>query len=132
MDIGFLKTIFSAVGFATICFVLCCGFGVILEKLDGKTKDKKKPKRTKKKYVTFTKRWFRIILINSVIWVYLSFILAFFDKTQIAEAISVQAIITIIGTFFTYSIKSAYEKKIGKESEEYDYENQLETEINQP
>lgn len=89
-----------------------------------------KSKRTNKKYVTFTKRWFRIILINSIIWVYLSFILAFADKTQIAETISVQSIITIIGAFTTYALKSAYEKNIGKEKEYHEYK--LETEINEP
>jgi hypothetical protein len=72
----------------------------------------------KKRYVTFTKRFFKIILINANIWVYLSFVLAFMGKQEIAESIAVQAIITIIGVFGSYCIKSSYEKKIGKEKEE--------------
>ncbi len=92
-------------------------------------KTAKAPKSNKpKKYITFTKRKFDIILYHGIFWVDLSYVLAFMDKQQIAEALSVQAIISIIGVFIAYCIKSAYEKKIGKEKEQYE---NTETEIYQ-
>lgn len=77
-----------------------------------------KKKKTVKKYVTYTKRWLTFILINSVVWVYLSYVLAFFDKVQIAETLSTQAVISIIATMIGYFAKSSFEKKIGKERED--------------
>ena len=77
----------------------------------------------KKKYVTFTKRWFGIILKHSIVWVYLSYILAFMGKEQIAETLSITAVTTILGAFITYAIKSFGEKKIGKEKEENEENN---------
>ena len=124
-----IKLIAMFIGFFIVGIVFLVGLCVILGGING-TAGTKQYKRImqknnadiqkKRTYVTFTKRFFKIILINANIWVYLSFVLAFMGKQEIAESISVQAIITIIGVFASYCIKSAYEKKIGKEKEEYE------------
>ena len=80
----------------------------------------KRKKKKAKKYITYTKRWMTFILINGVVWVYLSYILAFMDRPQIAETLSTQAVISIIATMIGYFAKSAFEKKIGKENENYE------------
>lgn len=110
------KLILAFIGLLMVIIVLICGVGFILQYFDGRKG--KFTKKGGKKYVTFTKRKFNMITNHAIIWVYLSFVLAFLDKISIAEAISVQAIITIIGAFISYCAKSAYEKKIGKEKEE--------------
>lgn len=51
--------------------------------------------------------WF--ILINSVAWVWFSYILAALDKIQIAESLSSTAVTSIIGVVFAYCIKSGFE-----------------------
>ena len=80
----------------------------------------KRKKKKGKRYITYTKRWLTFILINGVIWVYLSYVLAFMDRPQIAETLSTQAVISIIATMIGYFAKSAFEKKIGKENENYE------------
>jgi len=50
----------------------------------------------RKKPESFTKRWVQIILWNAIIWVYLSYALAFFDKGDIAEQLSITVIKIII------------------------------------
>lgn len=77
-----------------------------------------KKKRTSKKYVTYTKRWLTFILINGVIWVYLSFALAFLDKAQIAETLATTVVTGVIAAMIGYFAKSSFEKKIGKERED--------------
>ena len=110
------NSIFSYVGFISL-FGLClygmnCIFCTIY------TKEKGKGKSKVKKYKTYTKRWLTVILINGIIWVYLSYILAFIGREQIAETLSVTAVTSIITTMVGYFAKSAFEKKIGKEKEE--------------
>ena len=133
-----IKLIAMCIGFFIVGCVFLVGLCVIMGGINEGTGTKHKKNQVlkndsdtpkKKRYVTFTKRWFAIILINANIWVYLSFILAFMGKDTIAEAISIQAIITIIGAFVAYCVKSAFEKKIGKEKED-DYEKVF-TEIDQ-
>lgn len=84
---------------------------------------KEKNSTKQRKYITFTKRWFNRILESSIVWVYLSYALAFMGKEQIAETLSVAAITTILGAFITYCIKSFGEKKINKEKEENEEDN---------
>ena len=116
-----LKTILMYIGLMVAFAAALYLMGFVFCRIYAKRKKKKG-----KKYVTYTKRWLTFILINGVIWVYLSYVLAFMDKAQIAETLSTQAVISIIATMIGYFAKSAFEKKIGKEKE--DYENQLETE----
>lgn len=107
---------FMALAFAGLFLFYCVMVYFHNKKRSGKTSKSHKPK----KYVTFTKRKFDIILYHGIFWVDLSYILAFMDKVQIAETLSVTAVTTILGAFITYAIKSFGEKKIGKEKEEYE------------
>lgn len=60
---------------------------------------------------TFTKIMFSIILVNSCVWIYMSYILAAFGRDQIAESLSQGVVATIIGTFVAYCCKSFFETK---------------------
>ncbi|MBP3580643.1 MAG: hypothetical protein J6K12_05280 [Clostridia bacterium] len=121
MDIA--KTILAYFGlmaiFSCTLFIMWLIFTRVFEK---------RKKKHGKKYVTYTKKWLTIILVNGLIWVYLSYILAFLGREQIAETLSIQAVISIIATMTGYFAKSAFEKKIGKEKEEYEsfYEKNIE------
>lgn len=55
------------------------------------------------------KRVVWICLGNGFAWVWCSYILAAFDKTQIAEALSTAAVTEIVGVVLAYAIKSAIE-----------------------
>ena len=111
----------AAVGFMALAFTGLFFFGCAITYFYNKKRSAKTSKLCKpKKYVTFTKRKFDIILYHGIFWVDLSYILAFMDKVQIAETLSVTAVTTILGAFITYAIKSFGEKKIGKEKEEYE------------
>lgn len=112
--------VFASIGMLFVCFLLFCAIYLLVINSKNRKKHKPQVKKKAKKYVTFTKRKFDIILYHGIFWVDLSYILAFMDKQQIAETLSVQAVISIIGVFAAYCIKSAYEKKIGKEKEEYE------------
>jgi di/tricarboxylate transporter len=112
--------VFASIGMTFVCFLIFCAIYLLVINSKNRKKHKPQAKTKAKKYVTFTKRKFDIILYHGIFWVDLSYILAFMDKQQIAETLSVQAVISIIGVFAAYCIKSAYEKKIGKEKEEYE------------
>lgn len=112
----FLKALFMYIGFTAAFAAVLHLIYFMFCKIYGKAKKNEKSKR----YVTYTKRWLTFILINGVIWVYLSYVLAFMDRVQIAETLSTQAVISIIATMIGYFAKSAFEKKIGKESEDYE------------
>ena len=113
-----IKTILMYIGFAVLFTAILYLMAFVFCRIYAKRKKKK----SGKKYVTYTKRWLTFILINGVVWVYLSYVLAFMDRPQIAETLSTQAVISIIATMIGYFAKSAFEKKIGKEGEN-NYEN---------
>ncbi|MCI8537848.1 MAG: hypothetical protein HFF18_04190 [Oscillospiraceae bacterium] len=50
-----------------------------------------------------------VCLINGIAWVWMSYYLAFQEKTQIAEGLSQAAVTEIIGVVLAYCIKSAVE-----------------------
>ena len=56
-----------------------------------------------------TKKMIWVCLINGFAWVWCSYILAYLDKTQIAESLSQVAVTEIIGVVLAYCIKSAGE-----------------------
>ena len=56
-----------------------------------------------------TKKMIWVCLINGFAWVWCSYILAYLDKTQIAESLSQVAVTEIIGAVLAYCIKSAVE-----------------------
>lgn len=63
----------------------------------------------KKNLVTFTKRWVEIILTISLIDIQLVFVLAFFNKIQIAETLGVALVSQVVGVFVAYAIKAFFE-----------------------
>lgn len=51
-----------------------------------------------------------IVVVNAVLWVWCSYILAFLGRYDIAESLSQTAVTSILGTMVTYGVKSAVEK----------------------
>lgn len=61
------------------------------------------------KYVlTFTKKWVRIILINCVIWIYISYVLSALGKDPV-EKVTYGVIAVLLGTFIPYMLKAFFE-----------------------
>lgn len=60
---------------------------------------------------TFTKALVGIITIIALIDLQLSYILAFMDKIQIAESLSTQICITILGVAFVYMIRAYFDTR---------------------
>jgi hypothetical protein len=58
---------------------------------------------------TTTKRLVWFVLMNSVAWVWYSYILAWFDKVNVVETVSKLVITEIIAVIFVYSVKSLFE-----------------------
>ncbi len=61
-----------------------------------------------KHILTFTKKWVRIILINCVIWIYLSYILSAFERDPV-EKVTYGVIAILLGTLVSYMAKSFFE-----------------------
>lgn len=58
---------------------------------------------------TTTKRLVWLCLINGVAWVWMSYILAYLGRADIAESLSKVAITEIIGVVLIYCLKSLFE-----------------------
>lgn len=61
-----------------------------------------------KTVLTFTKKWVRIILVNCVIWIYLSYLLSAFGRDPV-EKVTYGVIAILLGTFVTYMVKAFFE-----------------------
>lgn len=59
--------------------------------------------------ITTTKLIVIFCLVNGVLWVWCSYILAWFGRTEIAQDLSKVALTEIIGVVLIYSIKSLFE-----------------------
>ena len=66
---------------------------------------------------TFTKALVAIITIVALIDLQLGYLLAFLDKIQIAESLSTQICITILGVAFVYMIRAYFDSKAECDSE---------------
>ena len=64
-----------------------------------------------KKNGTTTKRIVWVCLINGIIWVYGSYLLAYLGREQIAEGLSQVALKEIIAVVFVYALKALIEKR---------------------
>lgn len=84
-------------------FIGVCG-SLVLIRLYGERNHKSKKQKTET-----TKRVIWVCLANGFAWVWCSYILAYLDKTQIAESLSQVAVTEIIGVVLAYCIKSAVE-----------------------
>lgn len=78
-----------------------------------KKNDKKKLKDQLKsiRVDTFTKALVLFIIVIALIDLQLSYILAFFNKIQIAEELSKQVCTTILGVAFVYMIRAYFDSK---------------------
>ena len=61
------------------------------------------------KGLSFTKKIVLFLLINAELQIWASDVLAYFDKVAIAEALSTQVVITVLGAFITYGVKALFE-----------------------
>lgn len=75
------------------------------------SKKKRRKRITKLQQMTFSKRWMSIILAFSLLWITLSYVLAFLDKADIAQELSKQIVIVVISTLLAYFAKSFFETK---------------------
>jgi hypothetical protein len=57
----------------------------------------------------FSKKIVWLLLLNSIAWTYLSYILAYLGRTEIAETLSKTVVIEILGVVLVYSLKSLFE-----------------------
>ena len=69
------------------------------------------------KLETYTKRLVAIVVFISIIDLQLSYLLAFLDKTQIAESLSNQICVTLLGTVLVYVIRAYFDTKAEKRDE---------------
>lgn len=69
---------------------------------------KKEKQAHDKQVLSFTKKWVRIILINCLIWIYLSYLLSAFGRDPI-EKVTYGVIAILLGTFVPYMIKAFFE-----------------------
>lgn len=78
-----------------------------------------------------TKKIVYLCIINGIIWVYCSYILAFIGMitgneygASIAESLSIAAVTEILGSIVAYCVKALLEKRkdFGQVREEYDNE----------
>ena len=85
--------------------------GKYLKKKEKNKKEKisKKAQKKEEKKLTFTKIAIGFVLINSELQIWASYGLAFLGRDAIAEALSQQIVITIIGTLVGYFVKSLVE-----------------------
>lgn len=65
--------------------------------------------RVKKKDGETAKRIVWICVTNGIAWVWCSYLLAFLDREQIAENLSVVAVTEILGVVLIYCLKSLFE-----------------------
>lgn len=61
------------------------------------------------KKLTVTKLIVIFCLVNGVLWVWCSYILAWFGRSEIAQDLSKVALTEIIGVVLIYSVKSLFE-----------------------
>ena len=104
-----------------------------------KEQELKKAQKKTEKQLTFTKVAIAFVLINSELQIWASYLLAFLGRDAIAEALSQQIVVTIIGTMIGYFVKSLLEnlskyttlfgKNLEMENEEEKYFEDMNQEI---
>lgn len=92
------------------------------EELDLKYKTEKqkndfKSLLTRLKFETYTKRIVGLVVFVCLIDLQLTYVLAFMDKIQIAETLSSQICVTIVGTVVVYLIRAYFDTKAEKKDE---------------
>lgn len=69
------------------------------------------------KFETYTKRLVGLVVFVGLIDLQLSYALAFLDKIQIAESLSNQICVTLLGTILVYVIRAYFDTKAEKRDE---------------
>ena len=69
------------------------------------------------KFETYTKRLVAVVVFISLLDLQLSYVLAFLDKVQIAESLSNQICVTLLGTILVYVIRAHFDTKAEKRDE---------------
>ena len=92
------------------------------EELDSKYKHEKQKSDFKSllarlKFETYTKRLVGIVVFIALLDLQLSYVLAFMDKVQIAETLSIQVCTTLLGTILVYVIRAYFDTKAEKRDE---------------
>lgn len=64
----------------------------------------------RRKRLEYMKKLVLFIMINSVMWIWASYLLAFLGREEIAESLAETVVTSILGTTAAYSVKSAVEK----------------------
>ena len=59
--------------------------------------------------MTFSKFIVTLLLINGIIWTYMSYYLAYLGRDQIAETLSTAVLVQILGVVVVYSAKALFE-----------------------
>ena len=87
--------------------------------------------KAKKKFVTYTKAILTFVIINSELQIWASYILAYLGREAIAESLSEQVVIIVIGSLIPYFAKSLIEnlsKRTTLFGKSLPYENAFDTE----
>ena len=109
-----VNTILLTVGALAVGIVLGLGLTELYRRAQSRGKRSKarkgqgQPAADKKKPETM-KLVIWVCVVNGFAWVWCSYLLAYLDKTQIAESLSQVAVTEIIGVVLAYAIKSAVE-----------------------
>lgn len=59
--------------------------------------------------MTFSKITVAWLLLNGTIWIYLSYILAYLGRVEIAETLSKTVVVEILGVMAMYALKALFE-----------------------
>lgn len=89
--------------------------------------------KAKKKFITYTKGILTFVIINSELQIWASYLLAYLGKDAIAESLSEQVVIIVIGSLIPYFAKSLIEnlsKKTTLFGKNLPYENAYEENMN--
>lgn len=96
---------------------------------------KQKKAKKKRKKIEYFKALITWIVVNSTIWVYLTYGLAYQDKINVVEVLAIQIVTLILAPVITYAIKATIEnifkynfKGKGESNNEKD---ELETEVDE-
>ena len=76
-----------------------------------------KHRKKRRDIVTFSKKWVSRLMCASIIWISLSYVLAFMGMTDIAESLSSTVVTGVIFVMLPYFAKSLFETKWEKDLE---------------
>lgn len=90
---------------------------MVLNYKNRKQKSDYKTLLSRLKFETYTKRLVAIVVIVSLVDLQLTYVLAFLGRDQIAETLSNQICITILGTVLVYAIRAYFDTRAEKRDE---------------